>query len=77
MILNANEMKNTYQTSNKKVVEYLTQNKMKYILCKDKIYYYIKSERLEKLLAEYNKEHGLKNGRKGDGWLERISKVFH
>lgn len=48
-------MKNTYQTSNKKVVEYLTQNKMKYILCKDKIYYYIKSERLEELLAKYNK----------------------
>ena len=74
MILNADVMKNTYQTSNKKVVEYLTQNKMKYILCKDKIYYYIKSERLEDLLkkCEY-----INNGRKGDEWIGKFLKVFH
>ena len=74
MILNADEMKNTYQTSNKKVVEYLTQNKMKYILCKDKIYYYIKSERLEELLkkCEY-----INNGIERGDLLGTILKVFH
>ena len=74
MILNADEMKNTYQTSNEKVVEYLTQNKMKYILCKDKIYYYIKSERLEDLLKQCNYTN---NGRKGDDLLGKFLKVFH
>ena len=74
MIVNADKMKNTYQTSNKKVVEYLTQNKMKYILCKDKIYYYIKSERLEELLkkCEY-----INNGIERGDLLGKFLKVFH